>query len=411
MSGTLVREPCIEYASKFKHSKLEKVELLQTWDDGTKTKKKCPVFTGEYGIETLLYVEDRFNSICRQLEILDGEELFDNFTEVVSNQAENKWETLTGNLTPQQKTVARFRQAMDEFYLSYCDDDSRDIMFAYLRKFKKPYDMAAGEHADRMEILVKYSNKLPGMEPEMNEDQIKRLIFESFPVKWQHAYIQSGRRIQSESLIRVVQYMKDETSFSDSNSNKRKRSESDNQHNTNRPGRGMRANMRGGFRGGRGRGRSSGRSNPCRIHAGQHEWIDCWDNENGPNYRPNRPGGRGGRGRQQNWRGGRGFGRNNYYQNSGRGNVQNNYGGYNQGQMQPQREQYHNEHGRLPITNSTMGASTISSDSYHQTPARAAPSQGYVGDLHQLEFMPNEYGSAWSTGTPHTARQNGGRYY
>ena len=297
MSGTLVREPCIEYTSKFKHSKLEKVELLQSWDDGTKTKKKCPVFTGEYGIEALLYVEDRFNSICRQLEIVEGEELFDNFAEVVSNQAENKWETLTGNLTPQQKTVARFTQAMGEFYLSYCDEDSRDIMFAYLRKLKKPYEMAAGEHADRMEVLVRYANKLPGMEPEMNDDQIKRLIFESFPVKWQHAYFQSGRRIQSESLARVIQYMKDEKSFNDANSNKRKRSDNNNQHNANRAGRGMRASMRGSFRGGRGRGRSSNRFNPCRIHAGQHDWSECWDNENGPNYRPNRPGGRGGRGR------------------------------------------------------------------------------------------------------------------
>ena len=66
---------------------------------------------------------------------------------------------------------------MDEFYLSYCDDDSRDIMFAYLRKFKKPYEMAAGEHTDRMEVLVRYANKLPGMEPEMNEDQIQKVDF------------------------------------------------------------------------------------------------------------------------------------------------------------------------------------------------------------------------------------------
>ena len=109
MSGEYVREPCIKYDSKFEHSKLDKVELIQTWDDGTKTKKKIPVFTGDHDIEALLYIEDRFNSICRQLEIVDGEELFDNFTEMVSNQAENKWETLTGHLTAQQKTVARFQ--------------------------------------------------------------------------------------------------------------------------------------------------------------------------------------------------------------------------------------------------------------------------------------------------------------
>lgn len=51
-------------------------------------KKRYPVFTGEHGIVTLLYVEEWFNSICRQLEFTTGEELFDTFEEVVSNQAE-----------------------------------------------------------------------------------------------------------------------------------------------------------------------------------------------------------------------------------------------------------------------------------------------------------------------------------
>ena len=213
--------------------------------------KKCPVFTGDHGIEALLYVEDRFNSICRQLEIVDGEELFDNFTEVVSNQAENKWETLTDNLTVQQKPVARFQQAIGDFYLSYYDDDLREMMFAYLRRFKKPYSVAAGVHADRMEILIKYSNKLPGMEPVMNEEQKKRLIFELFPLKWQHAYIQSGRRIQTESLIRVIQYMKDEKSFNYGMSNKRKRNDDDQQGNSNRYNRGGRSTNRAGGRGGR----------------------------------------------------------------------------------------------------------------------------------------------------------------
>ena len=183
MSGEYVREPCIKHDSKFDHSKLEKVELTQTWDDGTKTKKKCPVFSGDHGIEALLYVEDRFNSICRQLEIVDGGELFDNFAEVLTNQAKNKWETLTAGITVPQKTELRFKQTVKEFYLGYCDDDSRDTMFVYLRKFTKPFSIAAGIHADRMEILIKYGNKLPGKEPEMTDDQKKGVIFESFPVK------------------------------------------------------------------------------------------------------------------------------------------------------------------------------------------------------------------------------------
>ena len=410
MSGEFVREPCIKYDSKFEHSKLDKVELVQTWDDGTKTKKKCPVFTGDHGIEALLYVEDRFNSICRQLEIVDGEELFDDFAEVVSNQAENKWETLTGNLTAQQKTVDRFQQAIGDFYLSYCDDDSRDTMFAYLRKFKKPFSVAAGMHADRMEILIKYANKLPGMEPEMNDEQKKRVIFESFPLRWQHAYIQSGRRIQTESLIRVIQYMKDEKSFNDGMSNKRKRNDDDQQGNSSRYHRG-RSTVRGGVRGGRGRGRNNTRSNPCRIHAGRHDWSECWDNEQSSNYRPNRHAGRGSRGRHQNWRGGRGFGRSNHFNTNGRGYFQNNYQNHNQGSVQQhqQRESYHNDPSGPPMSNINTAISTISADSqYH--PARGAPSSVYAGDLHQYDLISNGNGSAWSTGNYHTGSQYGRRF-
>lgn len=168
--------------------------------------------------------------------------------------------------------------------------------------------------------------------PQMNESQIKNLIFGSFPVTGQHAYIQSGRRIQTETLMKVVQYMKDEKSFSDNNQNKQVCSDNDNQGGSNRSGSGMRAPMRGGQRGGRGRRRSGYRSNPCRTHNGAHDWYDCWDNENGPNYRPERRAGRSGRGRQSYGRGGRGFGRGNFH-HGGRTNYQQNHQNNNRGPM------------------------------------------------------------------------------
>ena len=70
-------------------------------------------------------------------------------------------------------------------------------------------------------VQQKYANRLPGLEPQLNGDQIKLLIFESFPVKWQHAFIQSGRCIANEPLAKVVQYMKDEKSFLDITTRKR----------------------------------------------------------------------------------------------------------------------------------------------------------------------------------------------
>ena len=89
MLRSTLKQPCIKYEPTFKHEDLEKVSLMQRYDDGTK-KKNCPTFTGEHGIESLLYVEDRYRGVCRQLEFTDGDEIFDNFEEVVLETAEEK---------------------------------------------------------------------------------------------------------------------------------------------------------------------------------------------------------------------------------------------------------------------------------------------------------------------------------
>ena len=165
MNNDFTREPCIKFESSFDHSKLEKAQFTQTYDDGSTKKKKCPIFNGDDGIDALLYVEDRFNSICRQLQYKDGDELFDNSAEVVAGKAEDNWEILTVNIAHQNRTPQRFREVMDTSYLSYCDEETRDIMFKYLRKWKKKFKSEAGEHVNRMETLVRYANRLPGLEP------------------------------------------------------------------------------------------------------------------------------------------------------------------------------------------------------------------------------------------------------
>ena len=78
-------------------------------------------------------MEDQFNSICCQLHFTDGFGLFDNFEELVSNKAESKWEMLTRSIPVNLRTPQRFRQAMDDFYLSYCDVYACDTLLKYLR--------------------------------------------------------------------------------------------------------------------------------------------------------------------------------------------------------------------------------------------------------------------------------------
>ena len=217
----------MEYETKFEHDKLERVTLQQNYDDGTYKKKKCPAFSGEYGIEALLFVKDRFDSICRQLEFTTGEELFDNFEKILTGKTQDKWYSLTGQLVAAQRTVPEFTNRVEQCYFSYCNDDARDTMFDYLRALKKPYKMEAGAHADRIEILAKYANRLPGNEPKLTDDQIKVIVFKSFPAKWLHQYTQSGHRIANATLQEMIQYMKDEKNFNDTMDKNKKRGKDD----------------------------------------------------------------------------------------------------------------------------------------------------------------------------------------
>ena len=66
MARAALKRPCMDYKASFEHSKLERVKLLQSYADGSTKTKKCPCFSGEHGIECLLYVEDHFHNIDRQ---------------------------------------------------------------------------------------------------------------------------------------------------------------------------------------------------------------------------------------------------------------------------------------------------------------------------------------------------------
>eukprot|EP00957_Ditylum_brightwellii_P097050 7390377-Ditylum_brightwellii.AAC.1 len=54
--------------------------------------KGAPVFTGVEGIEGLLFVEEQFQKIARQLCYNTGAEFFDNLEDVLADNAEMKWD-------------------------------------------------------------------------------------------------------------------------------------------------------------------------------------------------------------------------------------------------------------------------------------------------------------------------------
>eukprot|EP00957_Ditylum_brightwellii_P045987 3488419-Ditylum_brightwellii.AAC.1 len=85
-----LKQPCFSYKTKFIHSEMECVKLEMNYDDGTKQMRKCQRFSGKKGIEGLLFVEDRFQSVATQLNFDQGAEFFDNWLEVLVYTTEDK---------------------------------------------------------------------------------------------------------------------------------------------------------------------------------------------------------------------------------------------------------------------------------------------------------------------------------
>jgi hypothetical protein len=143
-----LKSNCIDYKSSFIHSELERVKLTQTYADGSSKTKKCPTFSGEHGIESLLYVEERFRNIARQLSFDTGRELFDNFEEILTDSAEEKWENIVAGIGAAGRTANQFNTEMTNFYLRYVDNEARDTMFKYLPTCRKPRDVEPRTHVD-----------------------------------------------------------------------------------------------------------------------------------------------------------------------------------------------------------------------------------------------------------------------
>ena len=400
LARTALRSNCIEHKSKFVHSELERVKLTQSYDDGSTKTKKCPCYSGEHGVESLLYVEERFRTIARQLSFTDGGELFDNFEEVLTDSAEEKWLNLTVGVAEVNRTPARFDQAMEACCQRHVDEFARDSMIKYLPTIKKPFSADTRTHVDRMETLFRYTNKLPGAEPPLTEQQQKNIIFDTFPVDWRQNYIRAGKDVRTDTTPQLVQHMSNEKSFADqkkdSMSGKKRKAEDGDKG----PSR-----MRGGGQDKKKKSSKPKPDDPCPWHEG-HKWKACYDNPEGYQFRPRNPGGRGGgRNGGRGFRGGRGGGgrgfggRGNYGGRGGYSNGDRNQGGHQGNQGSSNSYHFNQEH--------QNGGNH--QDETH--PAQAAPpSTGWNAESHHFDQIGGPRGTRGGIGYNSGGMYSGRRF-
>ena len=310
-----LNKPAFLYKQSFVPSELEKVKLISPFDDGTTHQSKVPMFSGKEGVECLLYVRERFDAACRQLQLIEGHELCDNFEKVLADNAEQKWHNLTVAINGAQRTPNCFGQEWDRLLLSYTNAHSRDHMYSYLRStgVRKPHDVEVGDHFERLEAMCRRAGNLQGTNPELTDDQVKEILFDSLPEKWRISFNRSGRDYDATTVPEILQFMQNEKLYADANEEERKRRNSSQGRMINKRGRGNAGAYQGSYPNGFQNNYSGGRFSNFR---------------GGPSRFSGRSGGRGfGRGF-----GGRGFQRRGY--NDGRGYNGGNYnngGSYNNG--------------------------------------------------------------------------------
>ena len=396
-----LQKPCMEYKPIFVQSEMEKVKLKNTVLEGAARnaeritrEKKCPIFTGKEGIEGLLYVERRFEKAATYIGWTTGIQKYSGFEEVLMDTAEDHWENIVGGIAASDRTNERFKESLKQLYLKYCDDDARGTTFKYLRALKRPVGEDPQTFADRIETLVRYLNKLPGRDRELNEDDVKGIIFDSFPLDWKKAFVRTGKPLHEETLGDILQFLKNEKKFADDDDKKKRKREPDVKRirggNQYQPYHKYQRNNNGP------RGNNRNNANMCRKHNGQHRWSDCPDNPKNRNnrYGYNNSNRNNNFGRRDN-RNGRGGGYNGPTHNNN--NSRSNQQYYNQNRNQNNNSQQPNG------PNSYYGhMNNQQQPNYYNNgtpPSQVAPN-GF-GESHHFNMIGNhnggDQGSAWST--------------
>ena len=317
-------EACVKYESTLDVTKMEIAKIEFVTAANTVRSKKTPIFAAKHGVEGLYHVIDKFNKNADKLGYAIGDK-WANFDEVLDQEALSKWENQIQNIAPQARTAARYEQELGIFVGEYAEGiDPRDKMIKYIKTCMKPFKKGNQEHANRMEVLIGIANRLQGTEPEIDNDNRKKIIFETFPSTWQDDFHKSGKTVATQELREIIAFMNICKKQADSlQERKPKRQKTD--------------RIRGG--GNQGNSGNTTKSNnsdraPCPWpgHGRGHTWADCSKNPASKNYTGDQPyvsRGRGqGQGRGFGGRGGRGFGRG---FGRGRGNYNNGNGSSGRG--------------------------------------------------------------------------------
>jgi hypothetical protein len=79
----------------------------------------------------------------------------------------------------------------------------------------KSHDTGARHHAERIQTLIQRTNHLPGTVREIDYNDGKKILFNSFPPRWRTTFISSGQVYETVQISDIIQFMSNEKLFAD----------------------------------------------------------------------------------------------------------------------------------------------------------------------------------------------------
>jgi hypothetical protein len=218
---TMIETP-VAYKSTFKISELEKVKLEQLFNDGTKAKVEVPLFTGQEGLEGLVYIVDRFKDACKTLDWIDGIEMFEGFAKVrLQGQAYTYWVDTVLKEFPNDddQTLDSFEEAINMMKVSFGGGTmARNHILQYIQsnECKKPRKSMVEEHVRRITTLISLANQSTGTDAEITKVKTNELLLTTMPNQWQQNFKLSGHVIADMTIDKFITYFSEVKSVYDS---------------------------------------------------------------------------------------------------------------------------------------------------------------------------------------------------
>lgn len=328
----------VEYEEKHGTDKYEQSKFEVVTAQGTTHKVSIPQYEGKRGVEGLFYCKDKFDEKADDFQF-DADDCFKYFPRILDQPSLRWWKA---RITRIPANAIRDKAMFDTVFGDLVTAESntanpRDALLKYLETddCKKPRKVETRAHANRIETLCLYANRLTGTKAELSEDAITQVIFNTFPNAWLNEFrLARGdpSQVTRESMLEFFVTKKAVQDAAEDQNKKRKKDDKE---------------SGGGNGNGNGQKKKKNDGNMCRKHK-THLWADCSENPKSKNYylKPSSPFFRGGRGGRNGGRGDRGG----YDNGRGRGGYSSlNSGGRGGGRGYYQNggnrgDQHHNEY-------------------------------------------------------------------